>query len=178
MDPHAATPWPRVFRAWLLIVSIGAATTVGLSFSGSDESTWAEATPAGLTLEITGADIDGLLVPPAGPETRWTLINVWATWCGPCREEIPALNRFVKDHGKSVRVIGVSVDESPDEVRLFRQTMPMNYAVIMSTVVKGLPKPKVVPTSFLLNPDGTVLRMLEGKLMARHLTDLELRLSK
>ncbi len=57
------------------------------------------------------------------------LINFWATWCGPCREEIPMLKKL-QDQNPWLKVVGVAVDE-PDAVRKYAKTMQFNYPVLM-----------------------------------------------
>ncbi len=57
------------------------------------------------------------------------LINFWATWCGPCREEIPMLKKL-QDQNPWLKIVGVAVDE-PDAVRKYAKTMQFNYPVLM-----------------------------------------------
>lgn len=90
------------------------------------------------------------------------LLNVWATWCHPCREELPDLQRLHQEKGpKGLRVVGVSIDErgQGDEVRDFLKEFGVTYAIWLdpaeqvSTTFSTLG----VPSTFLIGPDGTLL---------------------
>jgi peroxiredoxin len=90
------------------------------------------------------------------------LLNVWATWCEPCRQEIPALEKIHRAYAaRGLKVVGVSVDAAGDEkdVQDFSQKFGMTYAIWLD------PDQRVndtfhlvgVPSTFLLGRDGTVL---------------------
>jgi thiol-disulfide isomerase/thioredoxin len=60
------------------------------------------------------------------------LVNFWASWCEPCREEIPALNRLQQQYGaQGLQVLGIAIDE-PDAVRQFQAQVPMAYPVLLA----------------------------------------------
>jgi peroxiredoxin len=90
------------------------------------------------------------------------LLNVWATWCEPCRQEIPALEKIHRTYAaRGLKVVGVSVDAAGDEkeVQDFSRKVGMTYAIWLD------PDQRVndtfhlvgVPSTFLLGRDGTVL---------------------
>lgn len=97
------------------------------------------------------------------------LLNLWATWCGPCRMEIPELVRVYKEYrDKGVEVVGLSTENpeaSAEGVRRFIQEFEMNYRV-------GWSPPKVsialmqgrdaIPQSFVISRDGRVLKRFVG----------------
>ncbi|MBE9609890.1 TlpA family protein disulfide reductase [Chitinilyticum piscinae] len=60
---------------------------------------------------------------------RPLLVNYWASWCAPCREEIPALNRLHQRYGQQIQFVGVALDQ-PAAIRTFMQRIPLNYPVI------------------------------------------------
>ena len=90
------------------------------------------------------------------------LVNFWATWCGPCREEIPFLVRLAERYPDHLTVIGVSEDQgSPDTVAAFAGQYGVNYPIVMSTpeIKRAFPGVFALPTSFVVDPEG---RMVES----------------
>ncbi len=60
------------------------------------------------------------------PGTRPTVVNLWASWCGPCREEMPAVQRFARTNPQ-VRVVGVAIDDAPDAARGFAREVGVTF---------------------------------------------------
>ena len=90
------------------------------------------------------------------------LLNVWATWCQPCREEIPALEKIHRTYvDRGLAVVGVSVDAAGDEkeVQSFAREFGMTYAVWLDPAqrVNDLFRLVGVPSTFLLDREGTIL---------------------
>ena len=105
-----------------------------------------------------------VLRPFAG--SKVTLVNLWATWCGPCREEMPALDRLHKKYkAQGFSVIGVDVDEASDVVKKFLGRQKLSYPTLLSTpqkTVLALGELEALPTSLLLDETGDVLEVLVG----------------
>lgn len=107
---------------------------------------------------------------------RPALINVWASWCGPCIEEMPALEAFSRQQGPNgVQVAGIALDE-PAAVRDFLRRIPVRYPLYVDTpgpadagVRLGNPR-GVLPYSVLVDARGRVLRQWVGPLRS---TDLD-----
>jgi cytochrome c biogenesis protein CcmG/thiol:disulfide interchange protein DsbE len=93
------------------------------------------------------------------------LINYWATWCGPCREETPGLGRLAREFGsKGLAVVGVSLDEGDrGKVRSFVDGFQLPYPVVfpapMSQLEQGL---EGVPTTILVDRKGRVAKTYMG----------------
>ena len=88
------------------------------------------------------------------------VLNFWATWCPPCREEIPLfveLQREFEDDG--LQFVGVSMDqEGVDAVRPFAQKMGVNYPIVVDdgSVAPRYGGIRALPTTFLIGPDGAI----------------------
>jgi peroxiredoxin len=94
------------------------------------------------------------------------LINFWATWCPPCRGEMPSLNKLYKEYGnKGLVVVAVSTDRSASSVRDFLGKHPVDFSVLMDSDSKVSRQFKVfsLPTTFLLDKNGTVLQRYLGE---------------
>lgn len=96
---------------------------------------------------------------------RPMVVNVWGTWCGPCREETPALRQFAKQASGKVRVIGIDV-EDPDETTSieFVHDAGLFYEHLYDTnaAVKGPLAMPGVPLTLLVNADGVIVHRVSG----------------
>jgi thiol-disulfide isomerase/thioredoxin len=87
------------------------------------------------------------------------LLNFWATWCGPCRLEIPAfVELYAKYKDQGFVVVGVSVDDSPEELQPFMKEYRMNYPVLQMTpdVETAFGPFYGYPTTFFIARDGSI----------------------
>ena len=87
------------------------------------------------------------------------LLDFWATWCVPCREETPHFVELQQKYADSgLQIIGVSMDDSPDPVRTFYEQFHMNYPVVMGTAEVGSAYGGVLglPIAFLIDRDGRI----------------------
>jgi thiol-disulfide isomerase/thioredoxin len=119
------------------------------------------------TFVATG--IDGRQVSTAALRGKVVLVNFWATWCPPCREEIPdlvALQDRYKDH---LQIIGISQDSgSVEDVRRFAAEHRINYPTVMSTpeIEALFPGVYALPTTFVLDREGKLAQKHIGLLNA------------
>jgi peroxiredoxin len=98
-----------------------------------------------------------------------TLINFWATWCGPCKKELPDLVAISRElSGRGVKVIGISVDRGSniiDDVRTFVQEHDIPYQVVVANddLEEAFNNIRMIPTSFLVDADGKIIQTLVGQ---------------
>ncbi|HTS10665.1 MAG TPA: TlpA disulfide reductase family protein [Candidatus Limnocylindrales bacterium] len=111
------------------------------------------------------ADIDGNVISTAEWHGKVVLLNFWATWCPPCREEIPEMIELASRYKDRLQVIGVSMDDgSVDDVKAFVKEEGMNYPVVMWSpeIVREYGGVPALPTSFVINPAGRVVQKHVG----------------
>ncbi len=127
--------------------------------------------------ELKMRDLDGRAISSADWRGKVTLVNFWATWCGPCRIEIPDLVALQKKYGDHLRIIGISDDEGPpEEVRKFATAHHINYPIVMSTpeLKRAFAGVRALPTTFVLNREGRLVQRHVGLLQAE-VTEHEIR---
>ncbi len=106
---------------------------------------------------------DGQAIYLNSTSDQWTVLNIWAQWCGPCREEIPEFNALAKH--KVVNVIGYDFDgDSGERLKHKVQAMGIQFPVIEDNPfpVLALPLPQVLPTTLVINPKGKVMDIFYG----------------
>lgn len=111
--------------------------------------------------EYSAMWLDGTKFSLESRRGKVVLVNVWATWCGPCRYEIPELQALHDQYAsKGLEVLGVSVDEGGvDAVKQFVQEQKMTYPVALDPEgrIANLLQTSMLPTSVLLNRDGKII---------------------
>ena len=100
-------------------------------------------------------------------EGRVTLVNIWATWCIPCRAEMPAMERLFKALGpRGFRIVAVSIDEgSAEDVRSFVQELGLSFEILhdQSGDIQRVFQTTGVPESFLLDKHGVIVKKVIGE---------------
>lgn len=122
-------------------------------------------------------DLEGGALSSESWKGKVVLVNFWATWCPPCRAEIPDLVALQEKYRDTLVVVGVSEDEgSVDAVRQFAAEHRINYPIVMSTpeLRKLFTGVYALPTTFLLDPEGRIAQRHVGLLNAS-ITELETR---
>jgi thiol-disulfide isomerase/thioredoxin len=104
-------------------------------------------------------DLSGQKLDLSSYRGKVVLLDFWATWCDPCREEIPHFVELQKRYGdQGLQIIGVSMDDEAEPVRDFYQRFKMNYPVVMGNAKTGELYGGVLglPIAFLIGRDGRI----------------------
>lgn len=114
----------------------------------------------------TLTDLDGKTIHSTDFKGKVVILDFWATWCGPCRAEIPEFIDLQKQYAKQgLVVVGVSVDEAgPAAVRLFAQKLGMNYRVGVADekMLDAFGDIEALPTTFVINRAGRIVDVHVG----------------
>ncbi len=95
-----------------------------------------------------------------------TVVNIWATWCGPCKEEMPAMQQaWAELQGKGFRIVAVSIDQGDGkDVKEFARQLGVTFPLFLdaSGGIQQVYQTTGVPESFLLDKDGTIVKRVIG----------------
>jgi len=162
MTPSSA---PRRTRRLLAAAGLSFATAAGLSACAGD------AAPAPRVGEVapayTAETLEGDSVALASFRGRPILVNLWATWCAPCREETPFLQSLYEEHRETgFEVVGISMDtrDQKGAVGAFVEEYGVSYTILWDPRMRGMDSYRVMglPATFLLDREGVIRWMQYG----------------
>lgn len=111
-------------------------------------------------------DLDGKVVSSEAFKDKVLVVDFWATWCGPCRAEIPGYIELQKKYGKDgLAIIGISLDEKgPAVVKQFAAKFGVNYQMLMADdgIVDAFGGIQAIPTTFIIDRAGKIQDRKEG----------------
>lgn len=110
----------------------------------------------------------------------WVVVNFWATWCKPCRKEIPDLSRLHAEHDH-ITVLGLAFEDTqPEDFARFLEDFPASYPVLLVDVYnppEAFGSPRALPTTHLVNADGELVETwmgpVTGEMIAQRIHELE-----
>jgi thiol-disulfide isomerase/thioredoxin len=124
----------------------------------------ANAQPANWNFKLK--DLEGKEVSLASFKGKVVLLNFWATWCGPCKAEIPGFVELQEKYKDKLTIIGYSVDDPADKAKAFAAEYKMNYPILLGEgredVQDAYGPIWGIPASFIISKDGTVCRKHMG----------------
>ena len=108
-------------------------------------------------------------------EGKVVLINFWATWCGPCRMEIPEFNEMHKSyHEKGLEILGISVSDNKKQLKNFAKSFAVDYPLLyggareMNKIMKDYGGVYAVPSSFLVGKNGNIVWSYPGAILKNY----------
>ena len=114
--------------------------------------------------DLKAKDLNGKELSLEAYKGKVVLLNFWATWCGPCRAEIPSLIRIQEAYKDRLQIIGMDVDDDEGQLRAFVKDQGINYPVAMTSVAVRFAYGGIaaLPTVFVITQDSKVVQKHVG----------------
>ncbi len=153
-------------RIGMALAGVGAILAIALTVRSTTGGAPAPA-QAGMNYDVTFKDMDGRDVSLTAFKGQPLVINLWAAWCGPCRLEMPQLvDLYARYKDRGLVVIGISLDDSPEEIRAFAKEFSVTYPMLVGldhpAVLQALGYTGAVPMTIFVKPDGTIHERVTG----------------
>jgi cytochrome c biogenesis protein CcmG/thiol:disulfide interchange protein DsbE len=151
----------RAFLAFLAVLAVIGLLGFGLLSKGEAKIALGDPVPD-KTLPVLGGDGQGDIADYRG---RWVLVNLWASWCIPCRQEAPVLESFSRRwHQRNLTVLGIDVQDNSDDALGFQHEFGLTYPQLRSI---GSERSAAfgstgVPENFLVDPRGDLALIWRG----------------
>lgn len=157
-----------IVLAIILSVFTSCKTSAPASENSFPKSDYPPAPPAIMQAELT--NLDGTALKLQDFKGKVILVNLWATWCKPCREEMPELVKLQDEHrDKRFEIIGLNIDENEDAamIKAFGEKMSLNYQLVKGEPDLGgeflkISKIDAIPQSFLIDREGKLVGVFIG----------------
>lgn len=123
---------------------------------------------AGELTDLSATDFEGVLVGLRGTPV---IVNIWASWCVPCRAETPLLERTWKAHGDEVMILGVASKDARSASLAFMDEFDVSYPNVFDQTgdIRALLELRGFPTSYVFDADGTLRTTILGGLTEQRL---------
>jgi cytochrome c biogenesis protein CcmG/thiol:disulfide interchange protein DsbE len=151
----------RSFLAFLAVLAVVGLLAFGLLSKGSAKIAVGDPVPDRVLPALPGPGHGSI----AEHRGEWVLVNLWASWCVPCREEAPVLERFYRSrHAHDTTVVGIDVQDNRDDAVAFLHSHPTSYPQLRSV---GDERSAAfgstgVPENFLVDPRGRLALIWRG----------------
>jgi thiol-disulfide isomerase/thioredoxin len=123
-------------------------------------------------LDFALPDLNGKVHHLSDYRGKWVIVNYWATWCPPCREEIPQLEAFYNANRRDAVVLGVNYeDNDPTSLKSFVDEHMITYPILQADVDRPTVFGRLygLPTSFIVSPQGKLVQSRTGPVTRQYL---------
>ncbi|MBT2680860.1 TlpA family protein disulfide reductase [Bacillus sp. ISL-35] len=167
--------------------AIGAGILAGLLLFAVFQHFYKADDPAAIQASTTSAGIDiGLMAPSftlknfAGEEIdlkkykgRKIMLNFWATWCPPCKEEMPAMEKFYKNHSGQIEILAINLDPQND-VKGFAEKNDLSFQILLDESGTTQKSYQIIsiPTTFIIDEKGVILKRHIGSMSYEQMEEL------
>lgn len=153
---------------FVALVGIGALVAWLMRSGGSEVAEVGAPAPTFVVTAFDGSEFD--LAAHLAEDGRPVLLNLWASWCEPCKREFPLLSDFAAAHPE-VKVVGVAVQDREESARAFVDEMDPAFTVAYDTddVVRDSYPTFGLPATFVIGSDGTVVEIVTAELTTEQL---------
>ena len=146
---------------WRVVAGLGAALLGAVAMAAGPAGPVGAQAPALVVAQLDGREFD-----LAALRGKVVIVNYWATWCSPCRAEMPVLDSFYKRYrSRGLVLLGMSVDEARDRPAVAALMQKLSYpaALASDAKVNGFGPPLAVPMTWIIDPAGVVrARLVSG----------------
>ena len=152
---------PAVILVVAMVVSIMLVFGFNAARKAKSPATGAPQMKNGMAPDFTLQSLDGKSVRLSDFRGKAVLLNFWATWCGPCKIEMPWFVELQKQYGpEGLQIVGVAMDDaSPKDIAAFAQDMGVNYTILIGkeSVGEAYGGVQFLPESFYIDRNGKVV---------------------
>lgn len=162
-------------RQWLVVAGVVALLLVGIGFAWTKRSSFLPVEVGSPAPEVHAADLRGQARTLSSLRGKVVLLNIWATWCGPCQQEMPSMQRLYQQLGpEGLKIVAVSIDAAPGkldpdgraggDVAGFARDFKLTFDVWQDPTgnVGRDFRTTGVPESFLLDREGKIVKKVIG----------------
>ena len=174
MSPTASVEWKRSLFFWALVVLSFATIAFGVWLRQSDRSKVAsESRPAAAAVkpapDFALKTLDGSQIRLSELRGKTVLLNFWATWCPPCKAEMPDLNALHREYGeaRNFTVLGIDDEEGQADVAAFAKQNAIAFPLALDSdgaVTSNRYNVRGLPTSLIIDREGNIRDMWTGRI--------------
>ncbi|MEM8863868.1 MAG: redoxin domain-containing protein [Chloroflexota bacterium] len=171
--------FPQTKKDWLSVMALAVLMSVGwMAYSRdvelADPNTLATAPmPGALAPDFTLTTLEGESVTLSELRGQPIILNFWATWCGPCRQETPHFQSYYEQNQDDFVMLGINQREAIEQIEGFVDEFGMTYPVLLDENGQVYDAYQVfgLPTTWFVDPDGVLVSVAPGGVSAAYLED-------